>query len=126
MKSWLKVRHGYQAFSLIEILVVVIIIVLIGGFLTNHYLGSKDLVGKKQKTPITAAHNVECMENLRSIRQSIMAAHTMDSDGKYPQSLTELKELPASMLKCPVGGEPYIYDPATGAVHCVHPGHEAY
>ena len=31
--------------------------------------------------------------------------------------------LPAT---CPVGEEPYDYDPTTGQIHCVHPGHERY
>jgi len=29
-------------------------------------------------------------------------------------------------LKCPVGGEPYQYDPSSGRIWCIHPGHEKF
>lgn len=64
-----------------------------------------------------------CIDNLRQIRQSIEIQNpTGDS---APESLQDLK-LPAEMLVDPIGKEPYVYDPTTATVKCVHPGHEKY
>jgi len=30
------------------------------------------------------------------------------------------------VMKCPVSGKPYVYDPKTGKVHCTTPGHEGF
>jgi hypothetical protein len=70
-----------------------------------------------------AAKDDVCMSNLRQVRMSIQINRT--SDDAPPASLNDCK-LPKSFLSCPVGHEPYDYDPATGDVHCVHPGHEKY
>ncbi|HZO89496.1 MAG TPA: hypothetical protein VFB38_14305 [Chthonomonadaceae bacterium] len=115
-------------FSLVEILVVVLLLVLIGGGLAYFYLGHGS-AGKKPgdivHTPITRTNDVVCQNNLSQIRMSLQMQHDSDPDGKYPASLSELR-LPSEMLSCPVGHEPYQYDPTTGQVHCMHPGHENY
>ena len=41
-----------------------------------------------------------------------------------PPTLAALHGLPASMKACPASGTPYAYNPQTGEVHCVTPGHE--
>jgi len=43
-----------------------------------------------------------------------------------PKTLAEVRGLGNDMKQCPIGKEPYEYDPATGKVHCPHPGHEKY
>ena len=70
-----------------------------------------------------AAESVECRNNLSQIRAAIQMRTTTDET--YPASLNELG-LPASMLACPVSGQPYQYDPATGQVRCATPGHMRY
>jgi len=111
-----------RGFSLVEILVVVVILVALAAFLMPRYLSSsKTGDGKNVPSPMQRAHGVECTNNLSQIRQSI-AIITGGDEANRPKSLAELR-LPNSMLACPVGGEPYQYDPATGQVRCVHPGH---
>lgn len=121
-------RASRRGFSLIELLVVAVLLVALGGGLAYFYLGGSKSgkPGERRVTPITKAHDTECLSNLRSVRQSIAAAHAGDPDEKYPASLTELRELPAELRACPVGKEPYVYEPSTGEVHCPHPGHENY
>ena len=116
-----------SAFSLIEILVVVVIIVALSAVSYNVFLGhSKNGLPGKAHAPIERAKDAVCMTNLRSVRQSIEAFRAGDTDSKNPDSLIQLRELPAELRACPEGNEPYQYDPTTGQVHCVHPGHENY
>ena len=65
-----------------------------------------------------------CRSNLRQARAAIELLSINDED-KPPQDLSQAR-LPAEMLKCVVGKEAYLYDPATGKIACPHPGHEAY
>jgi hypothetical protein len=67
----------------------------------------------------------KCQENLRQVRMLIMSAKMDSEDGTHPASLTALPEA-ARISSCPLGHEAYTYDPATGEVHCPHPGHEKY
>jgi hypothetical protein len=71
-----------------------------------------------------AAKDTVCRSNIGQVRQSLIIAQSAN-DEKFPASLEDLK-LPKEFLKCPVGGEKYIYDPQTGTVTCPHPGHEKY
>jgi prepilin-type N-terminal cleavage/methylation domain-containing protein len=123
-------RAGFAGFSLIEILVVMAIIVVLCSISYSVYLGhSKNAPAGKAHSPMERAKDVVCMENLRSVRQCIEASRTSDvesGEGKFPASLSAMRELPAEVRECPEGKEPYQYDPATGKVHCVHPGHESY
>ncbi|MFN7019558.1 MAG: type II secretion system protein [Fimbriimonadales bacterium] len=70
-----------------------------------------------------AAESVECRNNLSQIRAAIQMRIT--TEDTYPASLQEL-QLPASMLVCPVSGQPYQYDPNTGQVRCLTAGHMSY
>ncbi|GIV10236.1 MAG: hypothetical protein KatS3mg019_2327 [Fimbriimonadales bacterium] len=70
-----------------------------------------------------AAESVECRNHLSQIRQAIQIRTTTEET--YPASLQELG-LPAQMLRCPVSGQPYQYDPATGQVRCATAGHGSY
>jgi len=70
--------------------------------------------GAKQR-----AEDVVCRNNLSQIRAAISIYSS--TNGGYPPSLDALQL--GVPMSCPEGGEPYDYDPATGQVHCVHPGH---
>ncbi len=116
-----------KGFSLIEILVVMAILVVLSGITYSVLLGhSKNAPPGKAHSPMERAKDVVCMENLRSARQCIEASRTGDTDGKFPGALIEMRELSGELRACPEGKEPYQYDPATGQVKCVHPGHEKY
>jgi hypothetical protein len=69
--------------------------------------------------------NLECLNNLRQIRHAI-AAYMADHKNNLPRSLNDLSQygITNNMLRCPVGGEPYLYN--EGTVTCPHPGHEKF
>ena len=70
------------------------------------------------------AKDEACKSNLGQTRQSIQIA-TDPVENTPPASLAETK-LSSDFLRCPIGKEPYTYDPATGQVSCPHPGHGSY
>jgi hypothetical protein len=70
------------------------------------------------------AEDEVCRSNLGQVR--LMIQTQMGGEDTPPTSLTELRGLPKEFLYCPIGKEPYAYDPTTGTVRCVHPGHEKY
>jgi competence protein ComGC len=116
-----------RAFSLVEILVVLVILMVLAAFLLPNYLGgAKDAKGRKVEAPIQRAHSVECKNNLSQIRQAYTMATTTDEN--RPQSVADLRTygVSDSISKCPVGKEPYRLEPQSGRVGCVHPGHEQY
>jgi len=85
----------------------------------------KDKVGETiVGRSMAAAKDDVCREQLAGIRQSI-EIHIDPTDDSKPHSLADL-QLPKSYCECPIGHEPYVYDPNTGQVHCKHPGHEKY
>src|SRR5947199_10842818 len=95
--------HG-RGFSLIEILVVMAIIVVLSGITYGIYVGhSKNAPAGKAHSPMERAKDVVCMQNLRSVRQSIEVFRTGDTDAKSPGTLTALRELPAELRACPQG-----------------------
>lgn len=71
------------------------------------------------------ADDTVCASNLSQVRLAIQIARG-NADDQAPASLQELKGLPKEFYSCPIGHEPYQYDPATGTVRCVHPGHGKY
>jgi len=115
-----------RAFSLVEVLVVVVILMVLAAFLMPRYLGNARTKNGRAATPLARAHDTECLYNIRSVRQALEVYKTGDPDSKNAQSLTELRELTPEMRQCPVGKVPYRYDPVTGEVHCPYPGHENY
>jgi len=112
--------------TMIGLLVVIVIIL---GVTIYFLYPSRQAKNSSQPQRSTAtqvkdkAQDVVCQNNLRQIRMAIQA-DTMSGEPP-PRSLAELHYPPES-LRCPVGGEPYQYDPRTGQVHCVHPGHERF
>ncbi len=115
-----------NAFSLVEILVVLVVIMILSAITYSVLFGhSKNAPPGKGHNPMERAHDTECINNVHQVHLGIMAAQAGDTDGKNPASLEELK-LPKEMLSCPMGHVPYVYDPATGEVHCPYPGHEKF
>jgi hypothetical protein len=73
------------------------------------------------------AKDTQCKNHLDQIRQIIYVQVETNGDDQptYPATLDEIRGI-GSMKNCPIGKEPYVYDPATGKVGCPHPGHEKY
>jgi hypothetical protein len=78
--------------------------------------------GQNVHNSMEAGKKTECQSNLQQLRQAIQIAK--DSGDGAPQSLAALGTQYRSMLTCPNSGQPYQYDPASGRVWCVTPGHE--
>ncbi|HZP82595.1 MAG TPA: prepilin-type N-terminal cleavage/methylation domain-containing protein [Chthonomonadaceae bacterium] len=118
-------RNG---FTLVEIVLVMLVIVLLMGGLLYYYdwRGEGKKPGDVVHTPVTKAKDVVCQTNLQSLRQMITVSQTGDPDGRPPQTMEVLPGFTSELRSCPVGHEPYQYDPTTGQIHCVHPGHENY
>ncbi|MFN8220588.1 MAG: prepilin-type N-terminal cleavage/methylation domain-containing protein [Fimbriimonadales bacterium] len=121
-----------RAFSLIEILAVMAAIAILATIATvglkSFGGGSSRKDGKGEtvvgQTMLRAKDEV-CRSNIDQIRQMIYVSSTGGEDG-YPAKITDLKGLPKDFQLCPIGKEEYVYNPATGEVHCPHPGHEKY
>jgi type II secretory pathway pseudopilin PulG len=123
-----------QAFTMVSTLVTIVLICMLsvaffygGGMFQKGGPKSSRADGLGRTIPGAAeeaARDTVCRSNLTQVRESIMVTQTNGED-THPESLAEL-HLPAEVLKCPIGHEAYIYDPATGQVHCPHPGHEKY
>ncbi|MCC6404386.1 MAG: hypothetical protein IT207_10305 [Fimbriimonadaceae bacterium] len=78
------------------------------------------LVGRS----ILRAKDTKCISNLGQVRQAI-ETNKDPVDDVNPADLGSIGLSP-DFLKCPIGKEPYTYDPSTGKVSCPHPGHEEY
>lgn len=117
-----------RAFSLIEILVTIAILTIIAAILLPRYLkgGPRMSTGRtlEDEAPVQRAHGVECANALNQIRQAYTMATSQDEEHR-PQSLADLRPYGISekMTICPVGKEPYLFNPATGQVQCPHLGH---
>ena len=70
----MKARAG-RAFSLVEILVVLVILCVLAAYLMPHYLSStKSPGGKVVESPKQRAQSVECINNLQQIHDQTLEA----------------------------------------------------
>ena len=117
-----------RAFSLVEMLVVLVIVGVLAAFLLPNYLkGGKTPAGRPIESPMQRGHSVECMNALQQIRQAHQIA-SMDEEN-HPRTLTDLRPqgISEQMMRCPVGAVSYIYQPGSQrVVTCPQPGHERF
>ncbi|MER3413114.1 MAG: hypothetical protein C4341_02525 [Armatimonadota bacterium] len=128
-----------QAFSLVEILVVIVIIALLAsmlyvGFGSRSLPISPDDPGQSGRQDgygtttvggaVARAKDEQCRQQITQLRQMIEMQTT--NDDSPPLSLDDVGSLPATFQRCPIGGENYAYDPSSGRVTCPHPGHEGF
>jgi hypothetical protein len=123
----MKKQRGQTAIAML--IVVAIILVLVVVFFGVRKSGDSPRPDKKGYTTVGlvrySALDTQCRNDVEQVRLAIKMAHDTGGDESFPANL-EATKLGDSFYKCPVGGEKYIYDPATGEVHCPHPGHEKY
>jgi hypothetical protein len=130
-----KRRGNTLAASLVVVVIIMIAVVV---YITGGFGGKKSTLAGEPQTGRADGHGTTalgaarwaakddvCRENLSQIRQFIQVAETSGDDDKPPASLDDIK-VPQSIRFCPIGKEAYDYDPATGKVHCPHPGHEKF
>jgi hypothetical protein len=138
-KSKIQNRSEAGQASLISLLVGMVIIgVLVWVFLFRHsnkpsqvQKDAGNAIVHSDKTTIPGAamdqaKGVECQNNLSQLRQIIQMDRDSGGDeaGSAPPSLQAVHGIPSEMKVCPASGRPYAYDPRTGRVWCVTPGHE--
>ena len=121
------IRSQLGQWGLIGMLVALLIIGIL--FVMVLLPKMKSASGTRQKTTPQAAmeqaKDVECMSNLRSIREALVMYK--NENDTLPPTLADLKiGVRPDFFKCPVGGEVYQYDPSTGTARCIHSGHEGY
>ena len=125
--AWRRSEGGFL--MLIGLLVVLVIIMILyksqfGGPAGG---GNSGAPGEPQTTlggAVDRADQTVCRNNLAQLRAAI--AIYQGNAGSFPPSLDVLQSGQSLALSCPVGGEPYQYDPNTGAVRCMHPGHASF
>lgn len=118
-----------QIFTIIEILVVAVIIIGAGYYVTSGYLGHGGGVKSKPgepATPVERAQSVDCMNNLRQIRYAIDAYQ--QTNDKIPALMSDMESqgISGAVAKCPISRKDYSYDASQGKVWCTTPGHEKY
>lgn len=121
-------RHarGSSLVGMLAAIVIVLILVMVWlyyGTGKEEQGGSQPLTSRITQTQ-DAARSTECRNNLSQIRQSIQVQQA-GAEETFPASLTELR-LPDTVLKCPVSGQLYPYDPSSGTVRCPTEGHMSF
>lgn len=128
-------RGNTLAATLVAIVIIMMLVVVyfFGGFGRSGATATpnaQDPGARKDGLGITvpgrvryAAKDDECRNNLSQVRQFVMLRMNSGEDDKPPASIEEVGA-PKSVLSCPIGHEPYVYDPTSGKVQCPHPGHE--
>jgi len=76
---------------------------------------------------IDTAKDTECQERLRQIRLGIVNYKAVSATEQNPPTLKDIGlGVSTNYYQCPVSGQPYSYDPATGQVKCQNPSHADY
>lgn len=112
--------------TLIGTLVVLVIIMLGYLLFLNPRKMKNGTVKSAPKAAMDKATDMECSNYLGQVRQALSMYGSGTDENERPANLSDLGKSMEQITKCPVGGEPYQYDPTTGKVWCTHPGHEKY
>lgn len=120
----MSARAGQTLVAMLAVIVIIAILAAVflkgGGENTRKDGVGKTIIGQTK----AAAQDDVCRSNLGQVRMSIQV-QTDPVENTFPTDLKSLK-LGDDFTRCPLGKEPYVYDPQTGKVHCVHLGHEKY
>ena len=116
----MKEQRGQTLVATMIVLVIIMILAVVffkSGVPDKGAPGSrKDNLGTTMPGLVKlAAKDDVCLQNLGSIRDSIQIFRSSNGDEGYPEKLEDTK-LSRDFLRCPIGKEPYVYEPATGKV----------
>jgi prepilin-type N-terminal cleavage/methylation domain-containing protein len=107
------------AFSLIEMLVVVAVLLLLALVVLPRLTGGgkEPISGQKAAAPRERAKQAQGVSYTQQLNMALQM-YRDDNDGKNPPALADLKRYGATdeMLRDPVSGQPLSYDPRTGAI----------
>ena len=123
-------RPKFSRQTLAATLIVIVIIAMLAVVLMNGSLGpgkSERKDGLGLTLPGAAklrARDTQCRSNLNQVRAAIVIARS-SADDEPPAGIEDLR-LGKEFYICPIGKEPYSYDPKLGEAKCVHLGHEKY
>ncbi len=123
-------RGQTLAASLIVIVIIAILAVVLmkgSGVFGSGQSPRKDGRGTTVPGLVKAqAEDTVCRSNLGQLRTALEIAK-MSNEDQWPTTLSEAR-LSSDFYTCPMGKgkEPYSYNPATGQVRCIHPGHERF
>jgi len=121
----MKKQGGFTIIAtLITVAIIcILMVVMMQGYGTGSASTRKDGLGKTTYGgAIMTAKDEACRANLQQVRQGLEAAKLSNGD-EVPADIKDA-HIGDSFYSCPLGGEHYKYDSATGQVHCTHPGHE--
>lgn len=104
---------GFAALSLIISLLVIAVIAFL---VISYSLGNRGVPSSTAQSPLQRAKNVECLAQIKKIEMQVHLYSVQN--GKYPVNLGEVEGLFDSDLRCPVTGNPFLYDPESGRVSC--------
>ena len=123
-------RNRAQTIIATLIAVVIMLVLAVALMYGSGMFGGKPVSSRKDGLGTTIPGAVKykakdevCRSNLGQVRQSLQIAWTTDES--YPETIDGTR-LGSTFYSCPLGNEPYLYDPQNGTVFCPHPGHEKF
>ncbi len=125
-----KAQNGQTLVATLIVIAIigVLAVVLLKGSGAFGGKGGSSRADGKGTTVLGAAKlkavDTACRSNLGQVRLAIQV-YQSTNDEAVPATIQETR-IGNDFYRCPLGKEPYDYDPATGKVSCPHPGHGKY
>ncbi|MDO8684825.1 MAG: hypothetical protein Q7N50_15285 [Armatimonadota bacterium] len=107
-------------------IIMIVMYIYIGGNSKPAKPGSVQEYRSRPGKALEKGHEVECQSNLGQIRSAIEIYRSENESAPASLNDIQLGTSNPDFLKCPVGGEAYVYDAQSGTVRCPHTGHERF
>lgn len=102
--------------ALISIVISLLIAAILIIAVLTFYRGGKNAEDDVITSPIKKGKAVQCLAQIRRV-ETVIQMHLAEY-GRYPSSLSELKDLSDADFYCPVTNNSYYYNSSTGKVTC--------